>query len=425
MHQQYSLTAERERQIAFDRFKRIHYNKFRDAQAYVDELEAAQQLIIDCDSTCRDSIMISKLLRGIDGVPRFKDFLRHYTLNEQFDPTLQDWDSVRTSFLTWDDIEGKQSVFRRHEKPTRPSNDKAPNDKPNVTCHECGIKGHYARDCRKRNGPASSLATTVRTTKAVVTSKKPFSHKKVVSIALANAERVTLQTDEQTKTSGSGRRQILGSSSPPLYLPSNADTFTSLEASVDGNKRVRMLTQPVSLLRSTDSSCIASSCSVQKTVRDNPHSSWIVDSGSNLHIVNDRKWFSLYTKMPQDVGTADGLGSLHMEGGGTVTLLLDTQDGIVDLTLRSVAYAPTSRCNILSMSLLSKRAGLLGQWGENRICIIEKNGCKVGHANLIDGLFHLSLAKPTDPSIPKHAVTMPCGVRPPYVVALVDYTNPV
>lgn len=440
LEQQYAQLDAVELELAENRFEEIHFSRSRSAQDYLNELQSTRQDINDLGGTCTERAMISKLIRGLRDAPSYKGFIDEYRLFSQMAPQLLTYDNLTSRLLTWEnDLGNARTARQRSDRTDRPSgtskaarssnsaNNKAASDKPNVTCHECGIKGHYARDCRKRTNPSSSSATTVRTTKTVSASKKPFPSKKVVSMAAADAESVVKQLDEHALMSEHGRRQILGTSTSAPILPSHANFSPSLGDSLAGGQTGRMFSQPVSLLRSSDSSCIVPACcSIQSTDDDITPDTWILDSGSNLHIVNDRKWFSTYVELTQDVGTADGSGNLHVEGGGAVSLPLDASGDVTDLVLQTVVYAPTSRCNILSLSLLSKRAGLKGQWGKDGIDIVDKDGHKVGQAPEINGLFPLSLAKAEPPLVPEcNPVVMPEGVRPPYIVAAVDYTDPV
>jgi hypothetical protein len=181
-------------------------------------------------------------------------------------------------------------------------------------------------------------------------------------------------------------------------------------------------------------------------------SKWIVDSGANVCIANDKAWFSEFQKMTYTVGTANN-GGLHIEGAGTVILQLTTHgDKPVELELRNVAYARDARCNILSLSWIAEKATLTGSWGIKGISIRTAEGFEIGHASLIDGLFHLQIDPPEHPddlqlsqggpillqvkntrkaeAVEKDSTQapdqqLPPGVQPPFVVSLLDYDDPV
>ena len=118
-------------------------------------------------------------------------------------------------------------------------------------------------------------------------------------------------------------------------------------------------------------------------------SKWIIDSGANVCIANDKAWFSEFQKVIYTVGTANN-GGLHIEGAGTVLLKLTSdKHDLVELELHNVAYAQDARCNILSLSWITERVKLTGVWGIKGISIKTAEGFEIGHASLIDGLFHL------------------------------------
>jgi len=183
-------------------------------------------------------------------------------------------------------------------------------------------------------------------------------------------------------------------------------------------------------------------------------SKWIVDSGANICIANDKSWFSDLQKVTYTVGTANN-GGLDIEGAGTVPLQLITNDNDpVELELHNVAYARDARCNILSLSWIAEKAKLKGIWDINGISIKTAEGFEIGHAILIDGLFHLQVNASTaehpndlhlsqgepislqiddatnieatgEDSTPLLHQQLPPGVQPPFVVSLLDYDDPV
>ncbi|KAL6240198.1 hypothetical protein RBB50_012907, partial [Rhinocladiella similis] len=173
---------------------------------------------------------------------------------------------------------------------------------------------------------------------------------------------------------------------------------------------------------------------------------------ANVCIANDKAWFSEFQKIRYTVGTANN-GGLHIEGTGTVLLQLTTDgDEPVELELHNVAYAQDARCNILSLSWIAEKARLTGVWGIRGISIRTAEGFEIGHAILIDGLFHLQIDPPEHPSdlqpsqgepillqanVARDAEAvgegstrtldqqLPPGVQPPFVVSLLDYDDPV
>ena len=142
-------------------------------------------------------------------------------------------------------------------------------------------------------------------------------------------------------------------------------------------------------------------------------SSWILDSGANVYICNDPSKFTELHTFETMVSTAGQGSAMPIIGGGTVQLdLIDGDGELFRLMLNDVAYAPTSRCNLVSISKLAQ-AGIHGSW-ESWGTIMElqsQDGYVIGTAQLCNGLYHLQLI---------HA-----GPQTDSFVANVDFDDPV
>lgn len=116
---------------------------------------------------------------------------------------------------------------------------------------------------------------------------------------------------------------------------------------------------------------------------------WIVDSGANVCIVNDKSLFTDFRALTYKIGTADDDAGIQIKGGGKVTISLCVDgEETADLTLTAVAYAPKARCNILSLSWVAEKSGLQGNWSKANITLIHDDEV-IGIAPLIDGLYQL------------------------------------
>ena len=134
-------------------------------------------------------------------------------------------------------------------------------------------------------------------------------------------------------------------------------------------------------------------CLATSTVPVDPNS-WILDSGANIYICNNAAWFTTLYTFDTTVSTAGQGSAMHIVGGGTVILDLEDNDGdVFKLTLNDVAYAPTSRCNLISISKLAQ-AGVHGSWDSraNNMELRTVDDYIIGHAVLEGGLYHLQLA---------------------------------
>lgn len=132
---------------------------------------------------------------------------------------------------------------------------------------------------------------------------------------------------------------------------------------------------------------------------------WIADSGASISLTNNKAWFDKFRPFSFPMGTAAGDENLLIEGGGTVTLQLDIGDGEpVALELRNVAYAPTARCNILSLSYIAQKARLRGSWSRDELTITTAHDILIGIAPAVEGLYHLQLAPHSCPVLPPRAM---------------------
>jgi hypothetical protein len=97
---------------------------------------------------------------------------------------------------------------------------------------------------------------------------------------------------------------------------------------------------------------------------------WLADTGANIHIVNNIKWFKKETFRSFndyliDISTADGSTSLEVKGGGVVQVVLRNPDGSpVKVSLSEVAYAPQGKCNLFSGGMFAKKAKLTGVYND-------------------------------------------------------------
>ena len=116
----------------------------------------------------------------------------------------------------------------------------------------------------------------------------------------------------------------------------------------------------------------------------------IIDSGCNMYIANDIKWFTSIFYFDYTIETADKSASLQISGGGSAKFKVYNQDGESStLHLTEVAYAPNARCNLISMSLLATKGGLMGRWDDKSITIEQHDGSQIANAVLIDGFYRL------------------------------------
>ena len=147
---------------------------------------------------------------------------------------------------------------------------------------------------------------------------------------------------------------------------------------------------------------------------------WLADTGANMHIVNDIKWFKkdtfrLFNDCSVDISTADGSTTLQVKGGGVVRVILKNPDGIpVTVSLSEVVYAPQGKCNLFSGGMFAQKAKLTGVYNDKYMTWIDGQGHKIGHATFENGLYHLDAGKALNPFESGEVVA-----------ATVDFSDPV
>jgi hypothetical protein len=101
--------------------------------------------------------------------------------------------------------------------------------------------------------------------------------------------------------------------------------------------------------------------------------SYILDSGSSLHVSHNLKWFYNFQRAPLGHHAVCGSGSVTIQGYGEVEIALSSPKGRIRiLRLHNVAYCPDFPINLVSLQLLEAR-GI--DWS-------YRNGQLVFHGNL-------------------------------------------
>jgi hypothetical protein len=81
---------------------------------------------------------------------------------------------------------------------------------------------------------------------------------------------------------------------------------------------------------------------------------WLADTGANMHIINDIKWFkdNTFHVFNLNISTADGSTTLKVKGGGIIQLILKSPNRfLVKVLLLDITYTPQGKYNLFSCSL--------------------------------------------------------------------------
>ena len=119
---------------------------------------------------------------------------------------------------------------------------------------------------------------------------------------------------------------------------------------------------------------------------------WILDSGATKHICQDLGLFRTFTYAEQSMGTADQSKEMRITGTGTVVLPLsgmNAEGG--NLTLSDVAYIPSARCNLLSISTLETKAKVGVHFGNGQALISDSDDNPVAYGTRVGKLYQLAI----------------------------------
>jgi hypothetical protein len=141
---------------------------------------------------------------------------------------------------------------------------------------------------------------------------------------------------------------------------------------------------------------------------------WLMDSGANVHIVNDIKYFVELHSFSTDIDTASSNSTLEVAGEGTVVVIVQSPAGEeIEIEMTEVMYIPNARCHLVSLSALAEKGNFSGKWGRHNMSL-EHGGQVICTAQCSKGLYIL----PVKSDYP----TIPSGTR---LAGNVDLSHPV
>ena len=491
LESQYKISEVRLQETAANNFERVHLSRCKGVQDFLNKVENARQDILDSGGMCTKGMIISKIMRSL--TPKYHSFVNHYHFFRDNDPSTLDLTQMTARLLTFkSDLQQRKAaktLISLASGPAKPKNEmkydtygkkghtkdrcwqtyphlkkspqelQAARNKPKVEytrnettrkvlavattdlgqfsrrlsdtrCTLCDRRGHSKQNC--------SLAytgqnKTERFPHASI--KKPFRRCKTPS-----SEPTDTRIDSQTQKSETSIVSGVVKTGGGDYIGGGGNAGMGGTLGVQG-----------ALLRPSHSFTTRRGVDIWTTDDFVPHSlnptcmmllgndstsmeqdKWILDSGANVHAVNDMKWFKDFQEFDMKVSTADDVNTLDILGGGSVEVstITDMNEKVI-LELSKVAYSPGLRCNILSLSLLGKVGGLQGHWSTDKIDIVTRNNEPVCSATERDGLYLLNFSNCAEQKIKPARSTnetrfsVPGGVKPPCIVATIDFREKV
>lgn len=120
---------------------------------------------------------------------------------------------------------------------------------------------------------------------------------------------------------------------------------------------------------------------------------WLLDSGCNVHILNDKEHFITYRDSQQlSVRTADHGVALPTMGSGRAVVECKTRDGQTHkILLKRALYTPNGQCNLISQSALLAD-GRTAISGDNKGVILIRDNLEIMYADTQSSLYHIRVA---------------------------------
>ncbi|KAF4990463.1 hypothetical protein FGRMN_8456 [Fusarium graminum] len=358
-----------------------------------------------------DSQMATNL---INGLPKsFGDFVRLWDFHRS--QTIGSEPDIHFLIDRLLHEELNQSISKKNKNSS--STNKSPKTDKVCTYKDCGKPGHEEKDCwiahpekmpQRIKDKAKTNQSTSKTNGNNTNNNNSTDKGQKPSGIVAMAQGATVFYDSMLPTPDSTSHTLLtDSDSADKQRQIESDHMVLFAADVSDGRNGEMHERECMYLP-LNSSVHALAQESATAGRD----TILLDSGADICIFNDKKWFSELKSLDISISAVEGSQNVHIQGGGPVTIHLMSTDEIkTPLTILQAAYAPNARYNIISMTYLAKRAGLRGHWDTSRITI-EHEGTEVGEARIVGGLYHLQAE-----STPRQVPTS--------FVGNINYDNPV
>ncbi|KFY25558.1 hypothetical protein V493_04586 [Pseudogymnoascus sp. VKM F-4281 (FW-2241)] len=231
----------------------------------------------------------------------------------------------------------------------------------------CGKTGHTEESCWAKD--PSKVPRSLKDRFAVNIDSKPI-----------NGMGGTTETNLATFKDAYSRPSSLGTAPSPVLHANTADTSLQMRSVRACRKLQRSGGASTGDLGTRESSLSKRTLGAFLVGTSCTPDTWLADTGANMHIVNDIKWFKKETfrsfnDCSIDISTADSSTTLEIKGGGVVQVVLKTPHGFpVTVSLSEVAYAPQGKCNLFSGGMFAKKAKLTGVYNDQYMTWINDQG---------------------------------------------------
>jgi hypothetical protein len=409
---QYKMNDARALHLALGSIEQLKLADFDSISAYLNEHQKYQRDIINVGGTYSEDQMTAKIIRNLG--PKYDTFLNLLFLQ---DDSSIDLKTLTTQLLTYESklqeraVQHKQSDHKQAKDGRKDEGQNIKKEKGDNRgdgrgdsrdkCTVCGKWRHTEATCwekhphlkkefddkkkKKKSGNGFAGMTQADATTLAGAFAKVFADMKLPGM-LTTLQKPTQDPADLTSQETTNRRKAVGSSG--LEGQAGGGSVPEDDAHAWQKWRTTASRRLLDVLFPPNRSSF-----LVKGGDQLGQDTWLADGGANAHIVNDIKWFSSFRPFQMGINTAEGTESMLIKGGGSMVLPLEDKHGrITQLKLTKVVYAPSSRCNLLSLTEIAKKSGLRGHWGEDKLTFETREGVEIGHALTNDGLYHVSLA---------------------------------
>lgn len=399
IHKTYELSDERKVERLQEKVSELTLKDCDGMQDYVNTHRKLRSDLKKAGQTYTDKQMVSNLFFGLPHT--YDTFKKAYRFTHKKDdkPDVED---LVEALLEEEDDGKKQKKFNSSKRSTGIVNNNSNNgggnkpfnpDRPPVKCtfSDCGRWGHTEDRCWVKDPSLKPKAVRDKEARLVTNNKPKNKAGKANNTTISDEDMAhfmhlfsNMKTTDQT-----GMLSSASQNTNPTDCGRQTSKDRAQGQGESGNGKAGCRKESIAVDCHTETKQSGLAFIATNTNQKNKDT-WLVDTGANMHIVNDTKWFlpNTFHDFDLTIHTADKSTALKIGGGGRVKLPLLCDGQVSVITLDHVAYAPNARCNLFSPTKLK----LKGEFDEDHMVLRTRSGQSAGHANCVKGLFELDLA---------------------------------
>lgn len=403
---QYAITNHRAREQTLAKITALSLTTSDTMTDYLNQHRQHRADLKKLEYSYSDDQMVSNILIGLPSSYRnFKkqyDWIRAKNPDEEHDLSFL-FDRL---FIEEEDQENQKKERKAKQKDAEPKDKgknttKSQDDRSNLKCSGCNKWGHLEEGCwtthpelkpknvRDRENRDPPKEKNKAATASYTQSKTPR-HTAALAEADVDNFKVNLMNAAQGTTP----------TSTTITHPADDITQTTISSLVVMEQHGQdVVSDKIGIASHLKPQSQQSAITALVVGNFETQDTWLIDSGANMHITNNKKWFTQLYPLNVQIKTADGATSLDIHGGGTVKLALQKPNGeTTTFSFSDVAYAPNGRCNLLSLHIFLSTTQTQAKFTVDKVIFHDVVLGEIASAEQKDGLYYLSLG----PTISTH-----------------------